>query len=44
MILSNEPGFYAPRRNTAIRLETLLLVQPVSFPSATKTLSSASRC
>jgi Xaa-Pro aminopeptidase len=35
MILSNEPGFYAPG-SYGIRLETLLLVQPAEFPSATR--------
>ena len=35
MILSNEPGFYAPGEY-GIRLETLLLVQPAGFPGATK--------
>jgi Xaa-Pro aminopeptidase len=35
MILSNEPGFYLPG-NYGIRLENLLLVQPVDLPSASK--------
>ncbi len=35
MILSDEPGFYAPGRY-GIRLENLLLVQPAEFPSAVK--------
>ena len=35
MILSNEPGFYAPGEY-GIRLETLLLVQPAGFAGATK--------
>jgi Xaa-Pro aminopeptidase len=35
MILSNEPGFYAPGAY-GIRLENLLLVQPASFPNSTK--------
>jgi Xaa-Pro aminopeptidase len=35
MILSNEPGFYAPGR-FGIRLENLLLVQPADFPAAAK--------
>ncbi len=35
MILSNEPGFYAPG-GYGIRLENLLLVQPASFPAASK--------
>ena len=33
MILSNEPGFYAPGEY-GIRLETLLLVQPADLPAA----------
>ena len=35
MILSNEPGFYLPD-NYGIRLENLLLAQPVELPSASK--------
>ncbi len=35
MILSNEPGFYAPGAY-GIRLENLLLVQPAEFPAATR--------
>jgi Xaa-Pro aminopeptidase len=35
MILSNEPGFYAPGR-FGIRLENLLLVQPAALPEAAK--------
>jgi Xaa-Pro aminopeptidase len=35
MILSNEPGFYAPGEY-GIRLENLLLVQPAEFPAASK--------
>ncbi len=35
MILSNEPGFYAPGEY-GIRLETLLLVQPADLPGATR--------
>ncbi len=35
MILSDEPGFYAPGRY-GIRLENLLLVQAASFPEATR--------
>ncbi len=35
MILSNEPGFYAPGEY-GIRLETLLLVQAAHLPSATR--------
>jgi len=35
MILSNEPGFYAPGR-FGIRLENLVLVQPADFPAAAK--------
>ncbi|MDE2334348.1 MAG: aminopeptidase P family protein [Rhodospirillales bacterium] len=35
MILSNEPGFYAPG-SYGIRIENLLLVQRADFPGATK--------
>jgi Xaa-Pro aminopeptidase len=35
MILSDEPGFYAPGAY-GIRLENLLLVQPAEFPGATR--------
>ncbi|HET9018562.1 MAG TPA: M24 family metallopeptidase, partial [Acetobacteraceae bacterium] len=35
MILSDEPGFYAPGRY-GIRLENLLLVQPARLPEATR--------
>jgi len=35
MILSNEPGFYLPGRY-GIRLENLVLVQPVNMPAAGK--------
>jgi len=35
MILSDEPGFYAPGRY-GIRLENLLLVQPAPLPDATR--------
>jgi Xaa-Pro aminopeptidase len=35
MILSNEPGFYAPG-SFGIRLENLLLVREMEFPEATK--------
>ncbi len=35
MILSNEPGYYAPGRY-GVRLENLLLVQPAEFPDAVK--------
>ena len=35
MILSDEPGFYAPGEY-GIRLETLLLVQPADMPDATR--------
>ena len=35
MILSNEPGFYAPGQY-GIRLETLLLVQPADLPAAAR--------
>ena len=35
MILSDEPGYYAPGR-FGIRLENLLLVQPADIPAATK--------
>ncbi len=35
MILSNEPGFYAPG-SYGIRLENLLLVQPAVLPDATR--------
>lgn len=35
MILSDEPGFYAPGRY-GIRLENLLLVQPAIFPEASR--------
>jgi Xaa-Pro aminopeptidase len=35
MILSDEPGFYAPGR-FGIRLENLLLVQPAALPEAAK--------
>ena len=35
MILSDEPGFYAPGQY-GIRLENLLLVQPADLPAATK--------
>ncbi len=35
MILSNEPGFYAPGEY-GIRLENLLLVQPADLPAATR--------
>ncbi len=35
MILSNEPGFYAPGA-FGIRIENLLLVQPQNFPHASK--------
>ena len=35
LILSNEPGFYAPGRY-GIRLENLLLVQPADLPGAQK--------
>jgi len=35
MLLSNEPGFYAPGR-FGIRLENLVLVQPIDLPGATK--------
>ncbi len=35
MILSDEPGFYAPGQY-GIRLENLLLVQPAEFPAAAK--------
>ena len=35
MILSDEPGFYAPG-HYGIRLENLLLVQPADLPEATK--------
>jgi len=35
MILSDEPGFYAPGR-FGIRLENLLLVQPANRPEATR--------
>lgn len=35
MILSNEPGFYAPGR-WGIRLENLLLVVDAPFPGAAK--------
>lgn len=35
MILSDEPGFYAPGEY-GIRLETLLLVQPATLPAATR--------
>ncbi len=35
MILSDEPGFYAPGRY-GIRLENLLLVQPAQLPDATR--------
>ncbi len=35
LILSNEPGFYAPGAY-GIRLENLLLVQPAELPAATK--------
>ena len=35
MILSNEPGFYAPGEY-GIRLETLLLVQPAEMPAAAR--------
>ncbi len=35
MILSDEPGYYAPGAY-GIRLETLLLVQPASLPEATR--------
>ncbi len=35
MILSNEPGFYAPGQY-GIRLENLLLVQPAELPGASK--------
>ncbi len=35
MLLSNEPGFYAPGR-FGIRLENLVLVQPAELPGATR--------
>jgi Xaa-Pro aminopeptidase len=35
MLLSNEPGFYAPGRY-GIRLENLVLVQPAAMPEATR--------
>ena len=35
MILSDEPGFYAPGRY-GMRLENLLLVQPAGLPEATR--------
>ncbi len=35
MILSDEPGFYAPGRY-GIRIENLLLVTPAAFPQATR--------
>jgi Xaa-Pro aminopeptidase len=35
IILSNEPGYYAPGRY-GVRLENLLLVQPADFPDALK--------
>jgi Xaa-Pro aminopeptidase len=35
MILSDEPGFYAPGQ-FGIRLENLLLVQPIALPASTK--------
>ena len=35
MIISNEPGFYAPGEY-GIRLENLLLIQPAAFPHASK--------
>jgi Xaa-Pro aminopeptidase len=35
MILSNEPGFYAPGR-FGIRLENLVLAQPADFPAAAR--------
>jgi Xaa-Pro aminopeptidase len=35
MVLSNEPGYYLPG-HYGIRLENLLLVQPVELPGATK--------
>ncbi len=35
MILSDEPGFYAPGEY-GIRLENLLMVQPAAFPASVK--------
>ncbi len=35
IILSNEPGYYAPG-HFGVRLENLLLVQPAEFPDAIK--------